>query len=205
MNLSAVPSEPSKGFGKAVRLAAAHRFQSETTRMQAGDSAFVAGRRRRRIASLIGHGICVLAFVALSGWVGKTIGTALIAPIGSLLQIVSLFGAILLAFVGAFGFMRLGQAAVRALFDADDISEWPRQGVDWGRQSVVLDRDGIAMAMRYVRRGYPWDTLAQLTEDDVFVIDRKQGAQIVIPKDASDEDDMRERLFRGLTLSRPVE
>ena len=203
--MSETVTVPRKSFGKAVRLASVHRFKSETSRVEAGDQAYVVGRRRMRIASFIGHAIAVVVFVGLSGWVGKTIGAALIAPLGGVTQAASLFGAVLLTFMGAFGFMRLGQAAVRALFDEDDISEWPRKGVDWGRQTVVLDRDGIAMAMRFVRRGYPWDTLAQLTEDDVFIIDRKQGAQIVIPKDSADEDDMRERLFRGLTLSNRVE
>lgn len=204
MSMTALLEEQSKGFGKAVRLAAPHRFRSETTRLQAGDPAVVVKRRRLRTASLVGHGAALLAFVALSGWVGRTIGAALSKPIGGGMQVLELFGAILLLFLGAFAFMRLAQASMRALFDTEDITEWPREGVDWGRQTVVLDRDGIAIALQYVRRAYPWDTMAQLTEDDVFVIDRKQGNQIVIPKDPVDEDDLRDRLFRGITLSKPV-
>lgn len=198
------PTVKAKGFGKAVRLASAHSFRSETTRMQAGDPAYVRERKQARIISHILHAIALIAFVILSSWCAKTIAQGIVAPLSSALQAIELFAAILLTFLGAFAFMRLAQAIVRALFRVDDIMEWPRRDVDWGKQTVVLDRDAIAIATRFVRRTYPWDTMAQLTEDDVFIIDRKVGTEIVIPKDPADEDEIRERLMRGITLSNPV-
>jgi len=193
-----------RGFGKAVRLAAPHSFSSHTTRLQAGDPAYVIERSRARIISLILHVVALLVFVLVSGWCGRVIATAIFASLGSFAQAVELFAAILIAFLGVFAFMRLAQAAIRALFDVDELMEWPRQDVDWGKQAVVLDRDGIAIATRLARRTYPWDTMAQFNEGDVFVIDRKQGAEIVIPKDPADEDELRDRLVRGISLSRPV-
>jgi hypothetical protein len=173
--------------------------------MQAGDPAYVRERRQARITSLILHAIALAAFVLLSSWCAKTIAEAIVAPLGSFVQAAELFAAILLTFLGAFAFMRLAQALIRALFRVDDIIEWPRRDVDWGKQKVVFDRDAIAIATRYVRRTYPWDTMAQVVEDDVFVIDRKAGSEIVIPKDAAHEDEIRDRLMRGITLSNRVE
>lgn len=203
--MSALPSEDIKGFGKAVRLATAYSFRSHTTRLQAGDPAYVMERKRARIISLILHGIALLSFILLSEWCARVVSSAISAPLSGIAQAVELFAAILFAFMGAFALMRLALAAIHAVFGVDEIMEWPRRDVDWGKQTVVLDRDGIAIATRFVRRTYPWDTMAQLTEDDVFVIDRKQGAEIVIPKDSSNEDDVRDRLLRGISLSRPVE
>lgn len=202
--MSILPPDDVRGFGKAVRLAAPHSFSSNTTRLQAGDPAYVIERARARVISLILHVVALLAFVLVSGWIGRVLATAMFTPLVSFAQTAELFIAVLSAFLGVFAFMRLAQAAIRALFDVDELMEWPRQDVDWGKQAVVLDRDGIAIATRLARRTYLWDTMAQLTEDDVFVIDRKQGAEIVIPKDPADEDELRDRLMRGISLSRPV-
>ena len=133
-------SQPAKGFGKAVRLASTKSFRSQTTRMQAGDPAYVRERRQARITSLVLHAIALAAFVLLSSWCAKTIAEAIVAPLGSFVQAAELFAAILLTFLGAFAFMRLAQALIRALFRVDDIIEWPRRDVDWGKQKVVFDR-----------------------------------------------------------------
>ena len=193
-----------RGFGKAVRLAVPLSFSSHTTRLQAGDPAYVVERGRVRLISLLLHGIALLAFVLVSGWCGRVIAARIFSPMSSFSQAVELFAAILITFLGVFAFMRLAQAAIHALFDEDELMEWPRKDVDWGKQAVVLNRDGVAVATRLARRTYPWDTMAELAEDDVFVITRKQGAEIVIPKDPSDEDALRDRLMRGITLSKPV-
>jgi len=202
--MSALPPDDIKGFGKAVRISAAHTFASYTTRLQAGDPDYVIAQARIKAISLAAHGIILLAFVLLSGWCGHVIGMAIMVPLGSVAQVAELFFAVLLSFLGAFAFMRLGQTALRALFDIDEVMEWPRQDIDWGKQAFVLDRDGIAVAHRLVRRTYRWDSMAELTEDDVFVIQRKSGSEIIIPKNPTDEDDLRERLMRGITLSDPV-
>lgn len=195
---------PITGFGRAVRLATPHRFKSFTTRAQTADPAYLRARSRNRILSIIAW-IAVLAVVVwFRQWMGSTIAAAMISPIDSLGEIVSLLGATLLLFLGAFAFMRLGQIALRALLDEDDPAEWPREGVDWGEQTVIVGRDGIAVAMRLARREYPWESLALLTEADVFTLDRRQGDRIVIPKDPEDEDELRERLMRGIGLAKPL-
>lgn len=199
-----VNSPPVRGFGKAVRLASPHSFRSHTTRNQAGDAEAIEKAARLRKLSLAGHGVALLSFAVLSGWCLRQIGAAVTAVPATALGFASLFGAVLLTFLGAFAFMRLAQSAGRALLGEDDPMIWPRRDVDWGKQSVTLDRDGIAIATRLVRRGFDWDTMAELTEDDIFVIERKRGPRVIIPKDPADEDELRERLVRGISLSRPV-
>jgi len=157
--MSILPPDDARGFGKAVRLAATHGFESQITRFQAGDLAEAMERSRVRRISLVLHGIALLIFVMLSSWCGHAIGTAIITPLSGLTAAFELFAAILITFLGMFAFMRLAQAALRALFDF---------------------------------------------EDDVFVIRRKHGSEIVIPKDPDDEDELRNRLMRGITLSKPV-
>jgi len=202
--MSALPPDDIKGFGKAVRLSSTHAFASYTTRLQAGDPAYAIAQERLKKISLAAHGVMLLAFVLLSGWCGQTIGLAIVAPLGSFAQAAELFLSILITFLGAFAFMRLGQIGIRALLDRDDVMEWPRRDVDWGKQAFVFDRDGVAIAHRLVRRTYRWDSMAELTEDDVFVVQRKNGSEFIIPKVPADEDEMRERLLRGITLSKPV-
>ena len=194
----------SHGFGRAVRLASPHSFRSQLTRLQAGDADAVRRAERVRKLSLVGHGIALVAFIFLSGWCLRQISAGLVAVPDTAVQFASLFGALLLTFLAAFAVMRLGQALGHALLGVEDAMVWPRKDVDWGKQAVILDRDGIAIATRLMRRGFDWDTMARLTEDDVFVIERKRGARIVIPKDPADEDELRERLMRGITLSRPI-
>ena len=202
--MSILPPDDAKGFGKAVRLASTHGFESHITRFQAGDLFEAMERARVRKISLFMHGAALLAFVMLSSWCGQVIGTAIVKPLGGFGALLELFGAVMLAFLGVFAFMRLTQAALRALFDVEDDMEWPRLNVDWGKQAVVLDRDGLAIANRLVRRTYRWDSMAELIEDDVFVVRRKHGSEIVIPKDPNDEDELRNRLMRGITMAQPV-
>lgn len=194
-----------RGFGRAVRLASPHAFHSAITREQAmTDPGYLKTLRRRRILSVLGWIALLALFVWLRGWAGERIAAAFAGnpagPIGWL----ELAGAVLLLFLGAFAFMRLGQIALRAMLDADDPSEWPREGVDWGQQTVTLDRDSVSVGLRYVRRSYPWESLAELTEDDVFVLERRHGDRIVIPKDPADEEELRERLLRGIMLAEPL-
>lgn len=193
-----------KGFGRAVRLATAHRFHSTTTREQVAGPDYLAKRKRAHIASLVLWVAVLGLMVWFRGWIGGQIAAAMVEPLSGILQAVKLGGAILALFLGAFAFMRLGEAALRALFDEDDPMEWPREGVDWGRQTVILDRDTIAVDLRLVRRDYPWTSLAMLHEDEVFVVERRQGDRIVIPKDPSDEDELSDRLLRGITLAEPL-
>lgn len=202
--MTARPTDATNSLGRAERLAAEHRFKADTTRLQAGDALGAILRGRVYLVSLMSHAIAVAIFVLLSGWIGQSIGQAIVAPLSSFGQAFELFAALLISFMGIYGFMRLAQAAVRALFDADESDDWPRKGVDWGRQTVVVDSNGISLAMSQVRRRFWWNTMAQLSEDDVFVIDRKDGAQIVIPKDPADENELRQLLFKGITRSEPV-
>ena len=202
--MSILSPEDAEGFGNAVRRAKRHGFVSHITRFQAGDEAVALKRARVRKLSLIAYGIVLAGFVLLSPWCGQVIGSALVVPLDSLRAAGMLFAAILLTFLGIFAFMRLGQAAMHALFDVGEVLEWPRKDVDWGKQSVVLDEHGIAIANRFVRRTYHWDTMAELIETDVFVVRRKDGSEIVIPKDPDDEDDLRVRLMRGITSAEPV-
>ena len=202
--MSNMPPEDARAFGKAVRLASTHGFASHITRFQAGDLTEALERERVRKISLVLHGIALLTFMLLSSWCGQVIGMALVQPLGSFAAAFELFVAILVAFLGVFAFMRLTQAALRALFDVEDVMEWPRKDVDWGKQAVVLDKDGIAIANRLVRRTYRWNSMAELIEDEVFVVRRKYGSEIVIPKDPNDEDELRARLLRGITQSNPI-
>ena len=201
-----LPTE-SAGFGRAVRLAMAHSFDSFLTREQAAyGTADLKRDARLRGALGVAWAVPVLALWLLGGAAGARIGAALAGDVPGFGGLLMLLGSLLLVFLGAYGFMRLAQLALHALLDTDDPFDWPREGVDWGRQSVTLDRDGIAVAMRHVRRAYGWEDLAELTEDDVFVLRRRGGGVVVVPKDPDPEtdDDMRERLFRGITLARPV-
>lgn len=191
-------------FGKAVRLSTPHNYHSHTSRLQAGDARYVIQKRQERVFSLALHGIALVAFILLSRWCGRVIADAIAAPLTGFAQAAELFAAILMAFLGSYAFMRLAQAGLRALFRSDETIEWPRKDVDWGKQAVVLDRDGIAIANRLARRTYVWNSMAQMTEDDVFVVTRKQGSKIVIPKDPADEDELREHLMYGLSLSSPM-
>ena len=194
----------SERFGKSVRLSAPHSFHSHTSRLQAGDPGYVIQKRRERVFSLALHCIALLVFVLLSRWCSSVIAQAIAAPLASFGQAAELFAAILMTFMGSFAFMRLAQAAIRAILRSDETIEWPRKDVDWGKQAVVLDRDGIAIANRLARRTYVWNSMAQMTEDDVFVVTRKQGAKIVIPKNPEDEDELREHLMYGLAMSSPL-
>jgi len=191
-------------FGKAVRLSTPHSYHSHTSRLQAGDPGYVIHKRRERMFSLALHAIALLCFVILSRWCSSVIAKAIAEPLASFGQAFELFAAILLMFLGSFAFMRLAQAAIRAILRSDETIEWPRKDVDWGKQAVVLDRDGLAIANRLARRTYVWDSMAQMTEDDVFVVTRKQGAKIIIPKDPEDEDELREHLMFGMALSSPL-
>lgn len=182
----------------------AHKFHSHTTRLQAGDPGYVIEKNRVSRLSLALHVIALLCFILMSGWCRRVIGTAIAEPLGSVAQAGELLAAILLAFVGAFAFMRLAQKALSVIFKADHTIEWPREDIDWGRQAVVLDRKGLAIANRLARRRYTWNSMAEMTESDVFVVKRKRGAEIVIPKDPADEDDLRQWLMRGISLSDPV-
>lgn len=197
-------SAKTERFGKAVRLSSPHSFHSHTTRLQAGDPGYVIQKRRERVFSLALHVIALLSFVLLSRWCSGVIAQAIAEPLSGFAQAVELLAAILMTFIGSFAFMRLAQAAIRAIFRSDETIEWPRRDVDWGKQAVVLDRDGIAIANRLARRTYVWNSMAQMTEDDVFVVTRKQGAKIIIPKDPEDEDELREHLMYGLSLSSPL-
>jgi len=154
--------------------------------------------------SLALHGIALLSFILLSRWCSGVIAKAIAAPLTGFAQAAELFAAILMMFIGIYAFMRLAQAAMRVIFRSDETIEWPRRDVDWGKQAVVLDQDGIAIANRLARRTYVWDSMAQMTEDDVFVVTRKQGSKIVIPKDPNDEDELRKHLMHGLSLSSPL-
>lgn len=190
--------------GKADRLSTTLSFHSHTSRLQAGDPGYVIQKRRERLFSLALHCIALLAFVLLSRWCSGVIAEGVAAPIKSFGQAGELFAAILMTFLGSFAFMRLAQAAVRAIFRSDETIEWPRRDVDWGKQAIVLDPSGIAIANRLARRTYVWDSMAQMTEDDVIVVTRKQGNKIVIPKDPNDEDELRKHLMYGLSLASPL-
>lgn len=202
--MSGPAPKPSRGFGKAVRMASPHSFKSHLSKFQAGNAKAIKRAGHLRMLSLVGHALALVAFVALSGWCLKQIAAGMVAVPDTAAQFATLFGALLLTFLAAFAFIRLGQALGRALLGNDDPMVWPRKDVDWGKQAVILDRDGIAIATRLMRRGFEWDTMARLTEDDVFIVERKRGPRVVIPKDPADEDELRERLMRGITLSRPV-
>lgn len=185
-------------------LSSSLSFHSHTSRLQAGDPGYVIQKRRERILSLSLHCIALIAFVLLSRWCSGVIAEGVAAPLKSFGQAAELFAAILMTFLGSFAFLRLVQAALRAIFRSDETIEWPRRDVDWGKQAVVLDRSGIAIANRLARRTYVWDSMAQMTEDEVFVVTRKQGAKIVIPKDPADEDELRQQLMYGLSLASPL-
>lgn len=199
--MSAVPTNRHRN---AVQHDESHSFHSHTSRLQAGDPDYVVEKQRVSWLSLGLHAIALLSFILLSDWCRRVIGQAISAPLGSFGQAIELFFAVLMAFLGSFAFMRLAQAGLRAIFRADNTIEWPREDVDWGRQAVVLDSDGLAIANRLARRTYAWNSMAELNESDVFVVKRKQGAEIVIPKDPEDEDHLRQRLMRGISLSDPV-
>ncbi len=154
--------------------------------------------------SLALHGIALLSFVLLSSWCSGVIAKGIMVPMTGFAQAAELFAAILMTFMGSYAFMRLAQAVVRAIFRSDETIEWPRRDVDWGKQAVVLDDEGIAIANRLARRTYVWDSMAQMTEDEVFVVTRKQGSKIVIPKDPNDEDELRQHLMAGLGRSSPL-
>ena len=197
--------EDIRGFGRAVRLASPHKFRSHTTREQTvADPDVLRILERNRLVSIAGWIAALVLLVWFREWAGSTIGLAMIELPSGFAGWLALVGAMLLLFMGTFAFMRLGQIALRALFGEDDPAEWPREGVDWGQQTVTLDRDGLSVALLYARREYPWESLAELTEDDVFIVSRRQGERVVIPKDPADEDELRERLFRGITLATPL-
>lgn len=193
-----------RGERPETPLSTSHSFHSHTSRLQAGDPGYVIQKRRERIFSLALHGIALLSFVLLARWCSGVIAEAIAAPLTGLAQAAELFGAILMTFIGSFAFMRIAQAAVRAIFRSDETIEWPRRDVDWGKQAIVLNRDGIAIANRLARRTYVWDSMAQMTEDDVIVVTRRQGSKIVIPKDPEDEDELRKHLMYGLSLASPL-
>ncbi len=199
--MSSLSPDDAKGFKKAVRRSAAHTFASHTSRLQAGDPDYVVGRSQIRTFSLGAYCSVLFIFALLNDWCGRVIGLAIVAPLEGVSGAAALFGAIFLSFLAAFAFLRLSQAAIGALFDNSNAIEWPRQDVDWGKQAFVLDQDGIAIAHRLVRRTYRWDSMSELVEDDVFTIKRKKGSPVVIPKNPADEDSMRERLMRGISLS----
>jgi len=194
----------SEDRGKVSPLSTPHSYYSHTTRLQAGDPGYVIQKRRERVFSLALHCVALLSFVLLSRWCSGAIAGAIMKSPSGLEQVFELFGAVLMTFLGSFAFMRLAQAALRAVFRADEEIEWPRKDVDWGKQAIVLDQSGIAIANRLARRTYVWDSMAQMTEDDVFVFTRKQGSKIVIPKAPSEEDELRAHLMYGLSLSSPL-
>lgn len=199
--MSSLSPDEAIGFKKAVRRPAAHTFASHTSRLQAGDPDYVVGRSQIRTLSLGAYCAVLFVFAWLNDWCGRVIGLAIIVPLEGISGVAALFGAVLLSFLAAFAFLRLCQAALGALLDTGNGMEWPRHDVDWGKQAFILDREGIAIAHRLVRRTYRWDSMAELVEDDVFTIKRKKGSAVVIPKNPADEDSMRERLMRGISLS----
>ena len=193
-----------KGFGRAVRLASPSRFEGEVPREAVAEPPEHRWMAWVDRASLIGHGLALLTGVALRGWIGATIGGAMADGLNGWGELFALPLALLVLFLAAYATMRLAERALRLLLDQDDPAAWPREGVDWGGQAVTLDRDGAKVETAWATRTIPFATMTELLEEDeVFIIRRERVRDIVIPKDEADEDDMRERLMRGITLARP--
>lgn len=202
--VSAETTEGGAGFGKAVRLTRRHGFRAFVERVQAGDEGEIRRRARYRRLSLAGHAGAVLLALVLGGWCMGQVQASFASSPASAADLLSRIGAFLLIFMAVFGIVRLVPAAYHLGFGEDEPLAWPRRNVDWGSQKVVMDRDGIGIESPLVRRSFPWDTMAELSEDETFIIERKDGKRIVIPKEAGHADDMRDRLMRGITLSPPV-
>lgn len=193
-----------KSAAQRERFMETSSFHSHTTRLQAGEPAYVVQKQKERVFSLALHGVALLSFLLLSRWCLGAIAQAVSGPLQGFSHIVELFAAILITFLGFYAALRLVQAVIRAIFKSHEKIEWPRKDVDWGKQAVVLNADGIAIANRLARRTYVWDSMAEFTESDVFVVTRKQGRKIVIPKHSENDDELRSQLMHGLSLSSPL-